>query len=447
MPSSWLAGPAPDGGGTVRPRYGSWITIKRAGVFWAPARSFCASLVTCCGAKRVVVPPEQTVTSHRSKRNAPGRCDEAALAPRALEPHHAFTLVELLVVVSIIALLIAILLPALKNARQSAKQAACLAHIRGIASAALVYAADDPNENAIPAGWSETPSLAGNNRARLANYAYGGRSGRGGRTAGDLGARSPYGWHNLMGSAHRPLNAVLFREGFRRPTGYGRVSASRDASDSYIDLGLYHCPSDSGFQGLHYEEWARWDLSSYDHFGTSYAANVFWTGPVAGDCYMSSNSPYLRPLSRVPHPAATLLFMENVGRYCWTFHDPAAAKYGGPLADDILPRQQPYPEGRGGPAWHGRGWHFNVAFSDEHAEYIKIKSYEPVRPYPCNLPQTCRSGCGESEGACTWIMIRGRGWQLDTLPAPRIQRSHPCPVQGRPCQDGIGVIGWPSATG
>ncbi len=54
----------------------------------------------------------------------------------------AFTLVELLVVVSIIALLISILLPSLRKARDSAKMTKCLAHMRGMGQAAMVFAAD-----------------------------------------------------------------------------------------------------------------------------------------------------------------------------------------------------------------------------------------------------------------------------------------------------------------
>jgi prepilin-type N-terminal cleavage/methylation domain-containing protein/prepilin-type processing-associated H-X9-DG protein len=61
---------------------------------------------------------------------------------------HGFTLVELLVVVSLIVLLIAMLLPAVGRARDAARTAACAANMRQVYMGLSMYAAD--NRGLVP---------------------------------------------------------------------------------------------------------------------------------------------------------------------------------------------------------------------------------------------------------------------------------------------------------
>ncbi|MCD4831780.1 MAG: type II secretion system GspH family protein [Anaerohalosphaeraceae bacterium] len=69
-----------------------------------------------------------------------------------------FTLVELLVVISIIALLMGILLPALGRARKTAYSVVCKSNLRGIALAACVYVSE--NNNKFPPYRMSTYSLS-----------------------------------------------------------------------------------------------------------------------------------------------------------------------------------------------------------------------------------------------------------------------------------------------
>jgi prepilin-type N-terminal cleavage/methylation domain-containing protein/prepilin-type processing-associated H-X9-DG protein len=80
----------------------------------------------------------------------------ARLTPSARNTTHAFTLVELLVVIGIIALLISILLPALNSARQTARDVSCASNVRQLVTSLLFYANDNkgkfpPNINTLPA--------------------------------------------------------------------------------------------------------------------------------------------------------------------------------------------------------------------------------------------------------------------------------------------------------
>lgn len=337
-----------------------------------------------------------------------------------------FTLIELLVVIAIIALLLAILLPSLEAARRQGKKAACIAHIKNIATSSLVYAADDPQGWGIPAHplqFNQDP----NNPTFVGAYEYGGKSGIGKQdftTGGGSGQfaflNSKYGTRAGFGPATRPLNLILYPGGFKdnlHPT-WDRIGAE---ADTRLNLDLYKCPGDDGPpRGAHCQDWIdNPERTSYDNFGTSYAANIFLTGlPNA----VGTNSPYLRPVSRIPTPTRTLFYEENIGRWAW------ACKR--ELCDapslNVFPGVDPGPT-KSLRSWHGADWTYNRSFVDAHAETQKIyiEGTEDAEGYANHYRREHLdrypdwfNGEPGSFDRYQCIIVRGPGWQKDTLPAP-----------------------------
>ena len=71
----------------------------------------------------------------------------------------AFTLIEMLVVISIIVMLIAMLLPAVKKAKFNARVTVCKSQMRQINNALITYSME--NQGAFPHGYWGTPTIIG----------------------------------------------------------------------------------------------------------------------------------------------------------------------------------------------------------------------------------------------------------------------------------------------
>jgi len=84
---------------------------------------------------------------------------------KTINPCRGFTLVELLVVITVIAILAALLLPGLSSAKTNAQRTDCLNNLKQINVAVLLYAGD--NHEMLPTSTNTTDSKRGTNSFQI----------------------------------------------------------------------------------------------------------------------------------------------------------------------------------------------------------------------------------------------------------------------------------------
>ncbi|MCK4660628.1 MAG: type II secretion system protein [Phycisphaerae bacterium] len=236
----------------------------------------------------------------------------------------AFTLVELLVVVSIIGILLSVLLPSLRDFREHARTVACQSHIGTVGKGLINYALE-----------LDTFPITSDGNGKAVSWRYGGWTGSN-RQIWKVHEGGTY----YIPTQARPLSAYMFRAG--------------QLTDN-TRLPVFRCPSDTLSRRVGTKGLALAEIPTYEDIGTSYHLNWHWFGiqtvlPGAPD---EQN----RDINQVPRGERIWwkYMQRNVSRFVTLTEDPAEFGLGN--------REQI--EGN-----HRKFSKHNFAFLDGHAEYL-----------------------------------------------------------------------------
>jgi prepilin-type N-terminal cleavage/methylation domain-containing protein/prepilin-type processing-associated H-X9-DG protein len=275
---------------------------------------------------------------------------DRACSPKSLR--RAFTLVELLVTVSIIALLIAILLPSLRRAREQAKVVACQANMASINKSLIAYFLDlDSIPILITFGKQDEDDFG------YCSWSYGGWTGKNKEYYSSYAHGKFY-----IPTPDRPLSPYMF---------------PRSPLTEQSELPVFRCPSDrqswQGNQLTFYLKDQRLiplgetKYSAYDDVGTSFHINWFWWRPT------SEGMPYL--VDPDPDRPLMLQYFERElerGRNIWRKYSRRGASRFVTLVEDpvdaclrLVPQLQPRTVGL-----HKQFSKHNFAFLDGHVSYL-----------------------------------------------------------------------------
>ena len=240
----------------------------------------------------------------------------------------AFTLVELLVVISIVALLIALLLPAIKQARETARVATCLSNQHQISLALHTYAAE--NRDMGPAYRED-------------------------------GTDCP----NPSWSAFNDWSLVLY--GGKRLSGEW-PNRPRKLNEYVSSVDLFRCPSNT------------YGWNAYDGWGTSYFFNSNWYGNGYRAIPSTLGGPpwvlYGKRFNTFKDPSRQIMVGDAAMMYSWSYW---SSRYTppGPHGSEFNWHDRParHPEAQ---TIDGI-WFYDpmvpIGFLDGHAAYIRLGPY------------------------------------------------------------------------
>jgi type II secretory pathway pseudopilin PulG len=311
---------------------------------------------------------------------------------------NAFSLAELVVVVTMAGLVILILGPGLQDMGRKTAMAVCLSNLRQIGAASWQYAAEDCREQLVPLHqtmvrtFHEEGFPEGSWAWRTAvPRSFGGRTAtvpfpipRGYVTAV---LQDPFGY---WATGTRPLNRWIspsFSEALEHaPTG----------------TAVFHCPADTGYPD---SEWvcdaprATAGMPHYDMLGNSYRLNpigMYWASD-HGSRGGFTSGPWGHTASSIASPLAETVLYCDPMFYCFSMEGENG--YG---PDPI-------------PGWHGELMSDNVAYCDGSARLTRVGELYEFSDEELDEMNYADPMGGHDWG---WFLRRGPTWREDCYPTP-----------------------------
>lgn len=235
-----------------------------------------------------------------------GNLKHSAKHTRFAKPLHGFTLIEILVVISIISLLIALLLPALKDARESARSVVCMSNLRQAGTAQLIYASD--HDDYTPYVRGDTPSKHWMELLQEGEYlpAHGFNNGY---PTGELSvfvcpSQAPTTWSYWAQTyGMHAVGDISQSWILREPASYGIYEVQSLTRLVLLVDSVFDDPFDFGHRKQNYYVWWGGGSRSRFHLRHFRKANIFFADGVVQSLDESGLQPYLREDFDTPYPS------------------------------------------------------------------------------------------------------------------------------------------------